>query len=61
MEHLDHQTINDLKTQRITDLIDQVVTDTALAVLNRLADKKKHCSRVICYKHDCPLRDDIPF
>jgi hypothetical protein len=61
MEPLDHQTIKDLKTQRITDLIEQVLTDTALAVLYRLAENRKLCPSVICYKHDCPLRDDIPF
>jgi hypothetical protein len=58
---LDEETIKDLKTQRITDLFEQVLTDTALAVLYRLSDNRKLRPPVICYKHDCPLRDDIPF
>jgi hypothetical protein len=61
MENLDPGTIKDLKTQRITNLIEQVLTDTALAVLYRLADNKKLRPPVICYKQDCPMRDNIPF
>jgi len=58
---LDEETIKDLKTQRITDLIEQVLTDAALAVVYRLAKNRKLAAPVICYKKDCPLRDDIPF
>jgi hypothetical protein len=61
MKNLDHETIKNLKTQRITDLIEQVLTDTALAVVYRLAENRKLSAPVICYKEDCPLRDDIPF
>ena len=38
MENLDPQTIKELKIQRITDLIEQVLIDTALSVLYRLAE-----------------------
>jgi len=58
---LDEETIKDLKTQRITDLIEQVLTDAALAVVYRLAENRKLSPPVICYKKDCPLRGDIPF
>jgi hypothetical protein len=61
MENLDPETIKNLKTQRIADLIEQVLTDTALAVLYRLADNRKLRPPVICYKSDCPMRDNIPF
>jgi hypothetical protein len=61
MEKLDQETIKELKTQLITDLIEQVLTDTALAVLYRLAENRKLRPPVICYKDNCPLRDNIPF
>ncbi|NCC77815.1 MAG: hypothetical protein EOM08_15455 [Clostridia bacterium] len=58
---LDEETTKELKMQRITDLIEQVLTDTALAVLYRLADNRKLRPPVICYKDHCPMRDNIPF
>jgi hypothetical protein len=58
---MDEETIKNLKTQRITDLIEQVLIDTALAVLYRLADNRKLRPPVLCYKDDCPMRDNIPF
>ncbi len=61
MEKLDQETIKELKVQLITDLIEQVLTDTALAVLYRLAENRTLRPPVICYKDNCPLRDNIPF
>ena len=61
MEKLDQETIKELKTQLITDLIEQVLTDTALAVLYRLAENRELRPPVICYKDNCPMRDNIPF
>lgn len=61
MENLDSETIKNLKTQLIADLIQQVLTDTALSVLYRLADNRKLRPPVICYRSDCPMRDNIPF
>ena len=61
MKSLDADTIKELKTQRITDLIEQVLIDTALAVLYRLSENRKLQPPVICYKDDCPSRDNIPF
>jgi hypothetical protein len=61
MEKLDQETIKELKTELITDLIEQVLTDTALAVLYRLAENRKLRPPVICYKDNCPMRDNIPF
>jgi hypothetical protein len=61
MENLDPQTIKELKVQRITDLIEQLLIDTALSVLYRLAENRKLRPPVICYKKDCHMRDNIPF
>jgi len=61
MKKLDQETIKELKTQLITDLIEQVLTDTALEVLYRLAENRKLRPPVICYKDNCPMRDNIPF
>ncbi|MGB8720651.1 MAG: hypothetical protein WCD46_15200 [Desulfobacterales bacterium] len=61
MEKLDQETIKELKVQLITDLIEQVLTDTAMAVLYRLAENRKLRPPVICYKDNCPMRDNIPF
>ncbi len=61
MDNLDPQTIKELKIQRITDLIEQVLIDTALSVLYRLAENKKLRPPVLCYKDDCQMRDNIPF
>ena len=58
---MDEETIKDLKTQRMTDLIEQVLIDTALVVLHRLADNRKPHPSGICYKEDCSMRDNIPF
>jgi len=58
---IDEETTKELKMQRITDLIEQVLTDTALAVLYRLADNRKLRPPVICYQKDCSMRDNIPF
>ena len=58
---MNEKTINGLKTQQITCLIEQVLTDTALAVLYQLADNRKLRPPIICYKEDCPMRDNIPF
>jgi hypothetical protein len=58
---IDEETTKDLKMQRITDLIEQVLTGTALAVLCRLADNRKLRPPAICYKDHCPMRDNIPF
>ena len=61
MENLDPQTIKELKVQRITDLIVQVLIDTALSVLHRLPENRKLRPPVSWYKDDCQMRDNIPF
>lgn len=58
---LDAETVKDLKAQKIADLIEEVLTITALDVLSRLAQRQKYRPSTICYKTDCPLRDVIPF
>lgn len=58
---MDDETINGLKTQRTAELLQQVLIDTALAVVYRVAENQKLRPQAICYKPDCPMRDSIPF
>ena len=61
MTPLDIETINELKTQRIEKLLEQVLLDTVLSTLYKLAEIQKQKPRSVCYKSDCPARDEIPF
>ena len=61
MSDLDDETIKELKSQKVADLLEEILTDAALAVLSRLAQQQKLQPSMICYKTDCPSRDDIPF
>lgn len=56
----DTEDINEQKINRIAELLEQVLIDVALSALYRLCHNHKN-SRHICYKSDCPMRDDIPF
>jgi hypothetical protein len=53
--------IQTLKMQRIETLLEQALLDTALAVLYTLSEKQKRLRESICFKTDCPMRDDILF
>lgn len=59
MKNTDDDDINEQKLNRIAELFEQVLIDTALSVLYQLHphDYRKH----ICYKSDCRQRDNIPF
>jgi hypothetical protein len=59
MTEPDYEDIKEQKINRVTELFEQVLIDTALSVLYQLhpRDHRKH----ICYKSDCRLRDNIPF
>ena len=59
MNYPDDDDIKEQKINRIAELLEQVLIDTALAVLLQLHphDYRNH----ICYKPDCRLRDNIPF
>lgn len=61
MPPLDAETIKDLKSQQSMALLEQLLTDTVLNVLYRLAERQKQLPQLICYKSDCLLRDEIPF
>jgi hypothetical protein len=53
--------IQALKLQRIETLLEQTLLDTALSVLYSLAEKQIHLRKSICFKTDCPMRDDSMF
>ncbi len=59
MTDSDDDDIKEQKINRIAELFEQVLIDTALSVLHRLQpnDHRKH----ICYSSDCKRRDNIPF
>jgi hypothetical protein len=61
MPTLDEETIKELKSQKIADLLEEILTNAALDVLSRLAQRQKLPPSTTCYKTDCPARDEIPF
>ena len=61
MRFLDTQAFSDQKIERIEAMLEQLALDTVLSVLYRISEKRKQLPQVICYKSDCPLRNDIPF
>ena len=61
MRFLDTQAFSDQKIDRIEAMLEQLALDTVLSVLYRISEKRKQLPQVICYKSDCPSRDDFPF
>jgi hypothetical protein len=61
MPTLDAETIKELKSQKVADLLEEVLTNAVLDILTRLAQGQKLQPWMICYKTDCHARDDIPF
>ena len=59
MTNPDDDDIKEQKINRIAELFEQVLIDTALSVLHQL--HPHDYGKNICYKADCPLRDNIPF
>lgn len=53
--------INAQKAQKIEVLLEQILLDTTLTVLYALAERQSHIRKSLCYKTDCPMRDDIAF
>jgi hypothetical protein len=53
--------IQALKLQRIETLLEQTLLDTVLSVLYTLSEKQKRLRESICFKTDCPMRDDSMF
>ena len=62
MRFSDTEDFSEQKLERIETMIEDLALDTVLSVLYRISEKRKQLpGKVICYKSDCPLRDDIPF
>ena len=61
MPSLDDGTIKELKSQKVVDLLEEIVTNAALDVLSRLAQQQKLQPSLTCYKTNCPSRVDIHF
>jgi len=53
--------IQALKLQQIELLLEQALLDTVLSVLYTLSEKQKRLRESICFKTDCPMRDDSMF
>ena len=49
------------KMDRIQAMLEQLVLDTILSVLDKIAEKRTQSPQCLCYRSDCKLRDDIPF
>jgi hypothetical protein len=61
VDSFESEEISAHKMGRLEDMIEQLVFDTLLAVLNKIGENQAQVRQTICYKSDCPLRDDIPF
>jgi len=61
MRFLNTEDFSEQKLERIEAMIEDLALDTVLSILYRISEKRKQLPQVICYKSDCPLRDDIPF
>jgi hypothetical protein len=59
MTTLSAEDVRQLKTEHLATLLEQTLLDTVLNVLCRLSERQRPLP--ICYKTDCPMRDDIPF
>lgn len=58
---MDSETVKDLKSEKLADLLEQVLINTALDILFRIAQRHEGQSLMACYRSDCPCRDNIPF
>lgn len=61
MRFSDTEDFSEQKLDRIETMIEEFALDTVLSILHRISEKRKQLPKVICYKSDCPLRDEIPF
>lgn len=61
MPALDDETIKELKSEKIAELFEQILTNAFLDILSRLDQRQKYHPSLICYKTDCQSRDNIPF
>jgi len=61
MHLLETGEITEHKTRKIADLLEQLVLDMFLSALGKICEKQEQARESICYKTNCPMRDDIPF
>jgi hypothetical protein len=61
MRLLDTEAFCEQKIERIEAMLEQLALDTILSVLYKISEKREQLPRVVCYKSDCPGRDEIPF
>lgn len=61
MQLLETEDITEQKTGKIEELIEQLVLDMLLSVLAKICENQRQIRQSICYKTNCPMRDDIPF
>ena len=61
MRFSDTEDFSEQKLDRIETMIEEFALDTVLSILHRISENRKQLPQVICYKSDCPLRDEIPF
>lgn len=47
-------------TEKIEEMIERIILETVMNLMDRFLDTRKSL-RPVCYRSDCPKRDEIPF
>ena len=61
MQTLEPENINAQIMDRIGALLEQLILHKVVDALYAMIEKQRQHPKSICYKPDCPMRDDIPF
>jgi len=61
MQFLEIEEITEQKINGIESMIEQLIIDSFLTVLRKICGNQEQARQKICYKNNCPMRDDIPF
>ena len=61
MQTREPEDINAQIMDRIGALLEQLILQKVVDALYSLIERQRLLPRSICYKPDCPMRDDIPF
>ncbi|BBO87612.1 hypothetical protein [Desulfosarcina ovata] len=61
IEHDENMALEAQLTERIEELIERLLLETAFDFLNRMLENKKNIRTPVCYRSDCHGRDKIPF
>ena len=61
MPFLEIEEITEQKISNIENMLEQLILDSLLAALRKIYDNHEQTRQAICYKTNCPMRDDIPF